>query len=119
MTDDFHPMPQTGPAGPAPDLGPALRWHAGWALALAAAAVVLWLTVPWTGGTGLALAAGAAPALGLLIVRNYDGPRLRFGLIIAWALAGAAAASLTGGVAGPLAVWCLAPIVAAGLVGGA
>jgi cell cycle sensor histidine kinase DivJ len=32
--------------------------------------------------------------------------------ILAWALAGAVACQLTGGVAGPLAVWCLAPLAA-------
>ena len=102
----------------APDLAEVLRWHGGWAAALALAALLLWLTAPWTRGTGLALALGAAPAVGLLIARNYDGPRLRTGLVIAWALAGAAAATLTGGLASPLAVWCLAPMVAAHLIGG-
>jgi cell cycle sensor histidine kinase DivJ len=129
MMDDPSATPLVAAAGAAragargfdgagPDLGPALRWHAGWVIALAVAAVALWLTAPWTGGTGLALAAGAAPALGLLIVRNYDGPKLRLGLIVGWALAGAFAASLTGGVSGPLGVWCLAPFVVAALVGG-
>jgi cell cycle sensor histidine kinase DivJ len=102
-----------------PDLGEALRWHGGWAGALLLAAVVLWLSVPWSRGTGLALAVGAAPAVGLLIARNYDGQRLRTGLVIAWAIAGALAAALTGGLSSPLAVWCLSPMIVAGLLGGA
>jgi cell cycle sensor histidine kinase DivJ len=120
--DDSHAK-ALDPAELSPDpglgLGEALRWHGGWAGALALAAIVLWLTVPWSRGTGLALAVGAAPAIGLLIARNYDGPRLRSGLVIAWALAGALAAVFTGGLASPLAVWCLAPMIAAGLLGGA
>jgi cell cycle sensor histidine kinase DivJ len=102
-----------------PDLGEALRWHGGWVGALLLAAVVLWLSVPWSRGTGLALAVGAAPAVGLLIARNYDGQRLRTGLVIAWAFAGALAAALTGGLSSPLAVWCLSPMLVAGLLGGA
>jgi cell cycle sensor histidine kinase DivJ len=109
---DLRPEPGLG-------LGEALRWHGGWAGALAMAAAVLWMTVPWSRGTGLALAVGAAPAIGLLIARNYDGPRLRTGLVVAWALAGALAALFTGGLASPLAVWCLAPMIVAGLLGGA
>ena len=101
-----------------PDLGEALRWHGGWAGALLLAAIVLWLSVPWSRGTGLALAVGAAPAVGLLIARNYDGQRLRTGLVVAWALAGALAAALTGGLSSPLAVWCLSPMIVAGLLGG-
>ena len=109
---DLRPEPGLG-------LGEALRWHGGWAGALALAAAVLWLTVPWSRGTGLALAVGAAPAIGLLIARNNDGPRLRTGLVVAWAIAGALAALFTGGLASPLAVWCLAPMIVAGLLGGA
>ncbi len=120
--DDSRANTQTAP-DPGPDPGPglddALRWHGGWAGALALAAGVLWLTAPWSAGTGPALAVGAAPAIGLLIARNYDGPRLRAGVVAAWALAGALAAALTGGLASPLAVWCLAPMIAAGLLGGA
>jgi cell cycle sensor histidine kinase DivJ len=102
----------------APDLGGILRWNGGWAGALAFAAAILWLTVPWSEGTGLALGAGMAPALGLLIARHYDGPRLRTGLVYAWGTAGALAAISTGGLASPLAVWCLAPMIVAGLLGG-
>jgi cell cycle sensor histidine kinase DivJ len=101
-----------------PDLGEALRWHIGWFAAVCLAAAALWLTTPWIRGTGLALIVGAAPPLGLLIARRHDGARLRAGLVVAWALAGALAAILTGGLASPLAVWCLAPMLAAGLVDG-
>jgi cell cycle sensor histidine kinase DivJ len=112
------PSPVAEAAERRPDLTDVLRWHGGWAGALAFAGVVLWLTVPWTRGAGFALAIDAAPALGFFIARNYDGPRLRTGLLIAWTAAGAAAAVLTGGLASPLAVWCLAPLVAAVLLGG-
>jgi cell cycle sensor histidine kinase DivJ len=37
--------------------------------------------------------------------------------ILAWAAAGAAACSLTGGIAGPVAVWCLTPVAAAAAFG--
>jgi cell cycle sensor histidine kinase DivJ len=119
--DDSRPDSLTAPqlgSDRGSELGVVLRWHVGWAGALALAAVVLWLTVPWSRGTGLALAIGAAPALGLMIARNYDGPRLRAGIVVAWAAAGAFSAALTGGLASPLAAWCLAPMIAAGLLGG-
>ncbi len=112
------PSPVAEAAERRPDLTDVLRWHGGWAGALAFAAVVLWLTAPWTRSAGFALAIDAAPALGFFIARNYDGPRLRTGLLIAWTAAGAAAAVLTGGLASPLAVWCLAPLVASVLLGG-
>ena len=71
----------------------------------------------WRGllGTGLELAAlslGAIAALfgALLAAVGSDGAR---GVaIVVWALAGAVACQLTGGVAGPLAAWCLAPLAA-------
>ena len=48
----------------------------------------LWLSAPLTGAAALALLVGAAPAIGFLIARNNDGPRLRLGLLIGWAAAG-------------------------------
>jgi cell cycle sensor histidine kinase DivJ len=130
--DETHANRLIAPAGPASagfgapelesgrgaDLNDIVFWHGGLAGILVLATIVLWLTVPWSAGVGFALAVAAVPAVGLLIARNYDGPRLRLGLVIAWALAGGLAAVLTGGPTGPLAAWQLAPIVAAGMVGG-
>src|SRR5579871_293215 len=110
--DESRLMPEIGVAD-GPPLAALARWHGGWVAAVGLAAAGLWLTAPWTHGTGPALALGAAPALAFLIARNYDGPTLRSVIVVAWAIAGGAAATLTGGVSGPLAVWCLAPMAAA------
>ena len=91
----------------------ARAWHVVWAVAVAAVAGGLFLGERLAPGPVLAaLGAGAAAALigaGLSMV----GGAGRWIAIVVWALAAAAAAQLTGGVAGPLAAWCLAPLAAA------
>ncbi|WP_374571595.1 sensor histidine kinase [Phenylobacterium sp.] len=89
-------------------------WHVGWLAAVGVGARLL--LFPESGATRLDIAAlvvGAIPALyGLVAMQarhNFD----RALAIGVWSVGGAAAALLTGGVAGPLAVWCLAPIAAA------
>jgi cell cycle sensor histidine kinase DivJ len=94
-------------------------------------AALIWLAV--LGAALAALNAGLGPldpalvwALGLmavpavasvLVLHHDDGPRRRALLLVLWAVAGALACALTGGLSGPLTPWCLAPVVAATLLG--
>jgi cell cycle sensor histidine kinase DivJ len=91
----------------------AVLWHLAWALAvLAAGAGLVWRGLLAPGVELAALGVGAAAALfgALLSAAGSDGAR---GVaIVLWALAGAVACQMTGGVAGPLAAWCLAPLAA-------
>jgi two-component system, cell cycle sensor histidine kinase DivJ len=88
-------------------------WHAGWAVAMAAAAGALSLQGLLPVGPELA-ALGAVAGAGVLgaILSMFGGPGPVVA-VLAWGLAGAAACHLTGGPAGPLAAWCLAPAAAA------
>jgi len=88
-------------------------WHAGWAIAVAAAAGVLSLQGLLPVGPELA-ALGAVVGAGVLgaILSMFGGPG-QIVAVLAWGVAGAAACHLTGGPAGPLAAWCLAPAAAA------
>jgi len=109
-------------ASAAPPVSEELRivlwWHCGWALALALGVVVVSLVAPWTSWTpGLALIVGAAPAIAAIVALRWEGSGSRIGLLAVWAVAGAVATDLTGGVAGPLVVWCLTPLAAAILLG--
>ncbi len=100
------------------DLRNLLWWHCGWALALSLGAVIVSVAAPWSNWTpGLALIVGAAPAIAAIVALRWETEASRIGLIAVWAAAGAIAADLTGGVAGPLVVWCLTPLAAAILLG--
>ncbi len=93
-------------------------WHLAWAVLLAAAAVLLWLltdetTDPATVGLGAIAAVGLLGAL-LAQVAEETGAAAA---VMAWAVAGAGAALLTGGTAGPLAALCLAPLAAGAAFG--
>jgi len=92
----------------------ALAWHLAWAAAVG-------LAIAGLAGRGLlapgpeasALAASAAAALigaGLAVAGSQAARAVG---IVVWALAGAVASQLTGGVTGPLAAWTLAPLAAA------
>ncbi|MBS0335022.1 MAG: sensor histidine kinase, partial [Proteobacteria bacterium] len=95
----------------------AVRWHLAWAVAAALAAAALALGGP---PADQALAAlGAMAVAGLLGALLSDrpgetGPMLA---VLAWGMAGAGAALLTGGTGGPLAAWCLAPMAAGAAFG--
>jgi cell cycle sensor histidine kinase DivJ len=91
-----------------------LLWHAGWAIAVAAAMALLAARgIAGAGPEMLALsAAGAAAVLGAVLSLQGSRPGELFA-VLAWGLAGAAACHLTGGIGGPLAAWCLAPAAAA------
>jgi cell cycle sensor histidine kinase DivJ len=92
----------------------ALVWHLAWAgvVGLAAAGLV-GRGVLAPGPELAALATSAAAALvgaGLAAARSETARGVG---IVVWALAGAVASQLTGGVVGPLAPWVLAPLAAA------
>jgi cell cycle sensor histidine kinase DivJ len=93
--------------------GFATGWHLAWAAGVAATGAAL------LGARCLAPGADLAP-LGVGMVAGLAGAPLSRGgrraqtaAVLIWTLAGATAALMTGGVAGPLAAWCLAPLAAA------
>ncbi|MET0273568.1 MAG: PAS domain-containing sensor histidine kinase [Phenylobacterium sp.] len=89
-------------------------WHLTWAGGVALAAAVM----AWQGR--LAPSAELA-AVSMVVVAALLGAVLaaigigasRVVAVVIWALTGAVACQLTGGVLGPLAPWCLAPMAAA------
>jgi cell cycle sensor histidine kinase DivJ len=97
-----------------------LRWHAGWAagVSLAGLAVAFGLGQGMSAAVG-ALAAGLVPPVAATVLSQSSSGLARDVLLVLWALAGALACGLTGGVSGPLAIWCLTPMVAAVVLGGA
>jgi cell cycle sensor histidine kinase DivJ len=98
---------------------------------IAAAGAAAWLAVLATAGLGMALGLGplsgsvifafvlmGVPALATaLVLRAGDGLRRRALLLVVWAVAGAWACGLAGGLSGPLTAWCLAPVAAATALG--
>ncbi len=98
---------------------PALAaWHAGWALA----AALLALGARWLGEVDapifygvLAMAVPGVTGLGLL---QRDGGRERMTLLGLWGLAALVAASLSGGLTGPLAGFVFLPLAAGLAMGG-
>ncbi|PHY12543.1 two-component sensor histidine kinase, partial [Caulobacter sp. B11] len=115
MFDDDPPVnPFQRPAPVAPAPGPARVWRLGWlaAVALAAGATAFAPgVVGWANWA--ALAAGALPALASLLLGRTQDDRVQSLLLVLWAVGGAAAAVLTGGVSGAMSAWCLAPVAAA------
>ena len=92
----------------------ALRWHGAWAVAIVISLVVLTTALhglDWL--CAAALIIGAAPGVAGTLLSSRDLEAWRVGLLGLWAVCGAAACLLAGGLAGPLAVWCLAPAAAA------
>ncbi|HEX4180711.1 MAG TPA: HAMP domain-containing sensor histidine kinase [Caulobacteraceae bacterium] len=95
------------------------RWHLVWAIGLAAAGLALamgsrqgqWAFAP-------ALGVGLLPAVGAWVLAEHDSARGRDLLLTGWAVVGALACCLSGGVSGPLAVWCAMPMAAAVILGG-
>ncbi|MDB5454840.1 MAG: two-component sensor histidine kinase [Caulobacter sp.] len=101
--------------GPRPrEADPARLWRLGWlaAVGLTAGAAALTPGVTPT-AVWLALGAGAAPALAALLVGRRGGDRVQSLMLVFWAVGGACAAILTGGVSGAMSAWCLAPAAAA------
>lgn len=95
----------------------ALWWHAGWALGMAAAAIIVSLAAPWPDvRPGVAVIVAAAPSVAALLAL---GPgRSNLGLVVVWAVAAVLSAGLTGGASGPLAIWCITPLAATLALGG-
>ena len=86
-------------------------WHAAWTIGLVACAALLLVAV---GGVSdqvwLALAFIAAP--GLLGVLWRPKPEATLALLALWGVGAVLSVSMSGGLAGPLAVFCMAPVVA-------
>ncbi len=100
-------------------MSPAVLWSGGWALAATLTGAALARAFPaeaWL--TGLALAAGAAPAVVSLLLRRQDNPTIQTLQIVLWAIGTGTACLLTGGLTGPLAAWCLGPVAAGALLAG-
>ncbi|MDP3855418.1 HAMP domain-containing sensor histidine kinase [Phenylobacterium sp.] len=96
----------------------AVWWSAGWlAVVVLGAAFVAAAGLSPTERALTALAVGAAPATVGLFLKRAHGSGARAGLVAAWGVCAALAATMTGGVTGPLAAWLLAPMAAALAVG--
>jgi cell cycle sensor histidine kinase DivJ len=94
-----------------------LWWHAAWAGAVVLAAAGLSaFGLLWQGREFAALAAGVAPGVAGLLSWGRAKPLPEPVTLAAWAVGGALACVLVGGVGGPLAAWCLTPIAAAALL---
>jgi len=106
------------PASPTLDTVEALRWHAGWAGAVALEAIVLLFGARAPAVLIIALLVGSTPTLGALALASRRFKGAGMALLIWWALASTLAACLSGGLTGPLAAWCLTPLAAACVLGG-
>jgi len=97
--------------------GEALLWHQVWLGAVMTILVVLTLVVGLSWTAAAALVCAALPGAAGLALRWRDTAQTRAILVVLWAVGGAFACILGGGVSGPLAVWCLAPLAAATTLG--
>ncbi len=115
MEFETLPDPIRRPAARAAGFDPAHGWRLGWlaAICLAAAATLFTDTGGWP--VWAALGAGAVPALAALVF-SKDDERTQSLMLVLWAVGGALAAVLTGGVSGAMAAWCLAPVAAASIM---
>ncbi len=109
------PDPIRRPAARPAGFDPAHAWRLGWlaAVCLAAAATLFTDAGGWP--VWAALGAGAVPALVALFMTRED-ERSQSIMLVLWAVGGALAAVLTGGVSGAMAAWCLAPVAAASIL---
>lgn len=122
MTEPPRPDRKTDPAAPparrAGDLPALAAWHAGWAVA----AALLALGARWLGGVDgpvfygvLAMIVPGLAGLGLL---SRDGSEQRIVALGVWGMAAVVAATLSGGLTGPLAGFVFLPLVAGLALGG-
>ncbi len=87
-----------------------VRWHAAWAGCVVLSLLVLTFALnglEWP--SALAMAVGAVPGVAGCFLRRDDQEAWRPAVLGLWAICGATACLLAGGIAGPLAAWCLAP----------
>ena len=110
--------PAALPARRAGDLPALAAWHAGWAVA----AALLALGGRWLGGVDgpvfygvLAMIVPGLTGLGLL---SKDGSEQRIVALGVWGMAAVVAATLSGGLTGPLAGFVFLPLVAGLALGG-
>ena len=92
---------------------------ASWLVLLAVAGLAIGLGLgPLSGALIGAFVLMGVPALvTTLALGSGDGPNRRALLLVLWAVAGAWACGLAGGLSGPLTPWCLAPVAAATALG--
>ncbi len=113
--------PTDRPAAAASPAGPgrvAAGWSLGWFVATALASAGLELGLhPLHHETVAALGLAIAPGLASLILAWRDGRTARSLLLVLWAICGAGACALTGGLSGPLTPWCLLPVAFAAVLG--
>jgi cell cycle sensor histidine kinase DivJ len=89
-------------------------WHMAWGATVAIAGALLVSQRLLEPGAELAaLAIGVVPAVLGAFLAATGARASRIIAVLFWALSGAVACQLTGGVLGPLAPWCLAPMAAA------
>ncbi|MGR4866751.1 cell cycle sensor histidine kinase DivJ [Caulobacter sp. LARHSG274] len=101
-------------ASSTPDFDAARLWRLGWLATVTLAAAAVAFTSGVVGvHVWLALAAGALPALAALVAGDRRDERLQSLILVLWAVCGAGAAVVTGGVSGAMSAWILAPVAAA------
>ena len=92
-------------------------WHAVWALGVGAGAGLLLAGLDHVPVAVMAaLACGVVPGAAGWLLKPSGGNGVA--VLVLWAVAGAFAMALTGGVSGPLMVWSLGPILAGAALGG-
>ena len=102
-------LPDDAPGGSA-----LAAWHAGWAAAVGLTALGgVWLGEGQSPLDVPAALAMATPGLLGLSLLGRDGHAVRTALLVAWSLAAAAAAGLSGGLTGPLGGFVFMPLAAA------
>ena len=101
----------TGPSGLTAGLR-VIVWHLGWAGCQLAGLLGL-LFLPAGPFVLLSLLAMAIPGFAAITLMFRDTPPLRQALVWLWAAFACIAVTLTGGIAGPLAVWAAMPLGAA------
>lgn len=90
---------------------PALLWHFGWAIGALGGLAILLVAVGRPSILAmLAMLTIGLPALIGAIWRPRDRGKVAY--LAVWAVAAAMAATLEGGLGGPLAIWCVMPAIA-------
>jgi len=88
-----------------------IAWHLGWAAAMLIGLLGLLFLPPSLQAVG-AMVAMTIPGAAAIALLSRDDTFTRAALVWAWALCALIALTLTGGIAGPVALWLLAPVIA-------